>query len=408
MDSETLRPLLTTRGPFASVYFEGSHDTQDAAAHRDVRWRGLREQLVEQGAARSVTADIERAVMDLRPPIGRGGRGLIAGADGVVVNKHLLRSPAATVVRVSELPYIVPIVEHGFKYPNYLLVTVDHTGADITVHTNSTLGDETVDSGGYPVHKASGAETAGYGYPQLRTDEAACKNLRAVADRVSELVDDTTADAVFVAGEVRPRSDLLAALPERIAERAVSLQVGARHSGHANNAMVAAADIVLDDIFAAAGFDEVQQDIHAQFLKQRLDVIGDVARRFEAEVGRRSGLAVEGLGAVCSALGQGAVETLIIGDIGGATVVADEDLRIIAPNAIVLAEKGAAAFGFPYGPNAIVVAEQGAAAAKTVRADEALPLFAVSIGASLVRTDERIAPADGVGAVLRYAPTPHG
>jgi peptide chain release factor subunit 1 len=388
MDSETLRPLLTTRGPFASVYFEGSHDTQDAAAHLDVRWRGLREQLVEQGAARSVTADIERGVMDLRPPIGRGGRALIAGADGVVVNKHLLRPPAATVVRVSELPYIVPIVEHGLKYPNYLLVTVDHTGADITVHTNSTLGDETVDSGGYPVHKASGAETAGYGYPQLRTDEAACKNLRAVADRVSELVDDTTADAVFVAGEVRPRSDLLAALPERIAERAVSLQVGARHSGH--------------------GFDEVQQDIHAQFLKQRLDVIGDVARRFEAEVGRRSGLAAEGLGAVCSALGQGAVETLIIGDIGGATVVADEDLRIIAPNAIVLAEKGAAAFGFPDGPNAIVVAEQGAAAAKTVRADEALPLFAVSIGASLVRTDERIAPADGVGAVLRYAPTLHG
>src|ERR1700722_15379529 len=366
MDSETLRPLLTTRGPFASVYFEGSHDTQDAAAHRDVRWRGLREQLVEQGAARSVTADIERAVMDLRPPIGRSGRALIAGADGVVVNKHLLRSPAATVVRVSELPYIVPIVEHGFKYPNYLLVTVDHTGADITVHTNSTLGDETVDSGGYPVHKASGAETAGYGYPQLRTDETACKNLRAVADRGSELVDDMTADAVFVAGEVRPRSDLLAALPERIAERAVSLQVGARHSGH--------------------GFDEVQQDIHAQFLKQRLDVIGDVARRFEAEVGRRSGLAVEGLGAVCSALGQGAVETLIIGDIGGATGGADEDLRVIAPNAIVRAE-------------------QGAAAAKTVRADEALPLFAVSIGASLVRTDERIAPADGVGAVLRYAPT---
>ena len=388
MDSETLRPLLTTRGPFASVYFEGSHDTQDAAAHLDVRWRGLREQLVEQGAAGSVTADIERGVMDLRPPIGRGGRALIAGADGVVVNKHLLRPPAATVVRVSELPYIVPIVEHGFKYPNYLLVTVDHSGADITVHTNSTLGDETVDSGGYPVHKASGAETAGYGYPQLRTDEAACKNLRAVADRVSELVDDTTADAVFVAGEVRPRSDLLAALPERIAERAVSLQVGARHSGH--------------------GFDEVQQDIHAQFLKQRLDVIGDVARRFEAEVGRRSGLAAEGLGAVCSALGQGAVETLIIGDIGGATVVADEDLRIIAPNASVLAEQGAAAFGFPDGPNAIVVAEQGAAAAKTVRADEALPLFAVSIGASLVRTDERIAPADGVGAVLRYAPTLHG
>lgn len=45
MDSERLRPLLTARGPFASVYFEDSHDTQDAAAQLDLRWRGLRDQL---------------------------------------------------------------------------------------------------------------------------------------------------------------------------------------------------------------------------------------------------------------------------------------------------------------------------------------------------------------------------
>jgi peptide chain release factor subunit 1 len=44
--------------------------------------------------------------------------------------------------------------------------------------------------------------------------------------------------------------------------------------------------------------------------------------------------------------------------------------------------------------------QQGAAPAKTLRADEALPLLAISVGASLVRTDERIAPAQGVGASL--------
>ena len=47
------------------------------------------------------------------------------------------------------------------------------------------------------------------------------------------------------------------------------------------------------------------------------------------------------------------------------------------------------------------VREHGAALAKTRRADEALPLLAISMGASVVRTDERIAPADGIGAVLR-------
>jgi hypothetical protein len=87
-------------------------------------------------------------------------------------------------------------------------------------------------------------------------------------------------------------------------------------------------------------------------------------------------------------LRQGAVETLIIGEIGDATVVTDEGMTTVAPDANVLSE-------------------QGAAPDKTLRADEALPMFAISVGASLVRTDERIAPAEGIGAVLRYAPTLH-
>lgn len=368
MNAEHFRHLLTTKGPFASIYFEDSHDTEDAETQLDLKWRGIREQLVDQGADESVITDIEDAVMNLRAPIGRSGRAVVAGSDGVVLNEHLLRPAAATIVRVSELPFIVPIVEHGFEHPNYVLVAVDHTGADITLHRNGALGSETVDGGGYPVHKASGAETAGYGDPQLRSDEAARKNIRAVADRVAELVDQTAADVIFVVGEVRSRSDLKAALPERVAGRAVELQVGARHSGH--------------------DFDEVQQAIEAEFVKRRLAVIDKAGQQFAAETGRQSGLAAEGLGAVCSALRQGAVETLIIGDLEEATVVADEELTTIAPNADVLSE-------------------QGAAPAKTLRADEALPFFAVSVGAALVRTDERIAPADGVGAVLRYAPTLH-
>lgn len=368
MDSERFRQLLTIKGPFASIYFEDSHDTQDAAAQLDLKWRGLREQLIEQGVDEPVIDDIERAVMDLRPPVGRSGRGVVAGADGVILNEHLLRPTAAPIVRVSELPYIVPIVEHGFESPAYVLVAVDHAGADITVHVDGALSSETVDGGGHPVHKAASAETAGYGDPQPRTDEAGRKNVRAVADRVAELVDDAGAEVVFVVGEVRSRSDLLTALADRVKALAVPLEVGARQSGH--------------DV------DEVQDAIEEQLLKRRLTLIDDVAQQFTAEIGRQSGLAAEGLGPVCSALRQGAVETLIIGDIGDSTVVTDEGLTTVAPNAEVLSE-------------------QGAAPDRTLRADEALPLFAVGVGASLVRTDERIAPADGVGAVLRYAPTLH-
>ena len=83
----------------------------------DLNWRALREQLERQGADESVIAEIEYAVMNLRPPIGRGGRAVVAGATGVVLNEHLLRPAAEPVVRVSELPYIVPILEHGFEHP---------------------------------------------------------------------------------------------------------------------------------------------------------------------------------------------------------------------------------------------------------------------------------------------------
>jgi peptide chain release factor subunit 1 len=369
MDSVRFRRLLDTPGPFVSVYFEDSHDTHDADAQLELKWRALREQLEEQGVDELVTAEIGQAIMELRPPIGRSGRAVVAGATGVVVNEHLLRPTAETVVRVSELPYIVPILELGFDSSDYLLAVVDHTGADITVHDDAGLRSETVetvDGGGYPVHKASGAETAGYGDPQLRTEEAARKKMRAVARRITKLVDETDPGVVFVVGEVSSRSDLLVALPERVLERAVSLQIGARHSGH--------------------GFDEAQHAIEGWFLKRRLNVMDDAAQRFGAEIGRQSGRAAEGLGGVCSALRQGAVDTLILGDMGDATVVADENLTTVAPNAVVLSE-------------------QGAAAAKTLRADEALPLFAISVGASLVRTDERIAPADGVAVVLRYTPS---
>lgn len=371
MDSERFRKLLDAPGPFASVYFDDSHDTHDAEAQLDLKWRAAREELEKKGADHAVIDEIGHAIMDLRPPIGQSGRAVVAGANGVVINEHLARPTAATVVRVSELPYIVPILEQSFDHPDYVLVVVDHSGADITTHIGGTLRAETVDGGGYPVHKAAGAETAGYGDPQLRTDEAARKNVRAVADRVGELIEDKRdkgIQVIFVVGEVRSRSDLLSALPDRLRDRAVALEVGARHSGH--------------------DFGEIERAIEEEFVKRQVRAIDDAAQRFTAEIGRQSGLAAEGLGAVCSALRQGAVDTLILGDVGDATVVADEGLTTLAPNANVLSE-------------------QGAAPAKTLRADEALPLFAVSVGASLVRTDERIAPADGVAAVLRYAPTLH-
>ena len=363
MQSERFRSLLTSHGPFGSVYFEDSHNTEDAEAQIELKWRALREQLEQQGADPALTESIGQAIADTRPAVGTGGRAVVASTDGVLVNEHLIR-PAGPVVRVSPLPYIVPVVEHGSEEPSYLVVAVDHEGGDITVHRDGTVISDRVDGEGYPVHKASRAETPGYGDAQRLAEAARRQNIRAVADRVTSLVDDQSPEVVFVIGEVRSRADFASELPERVQSRIVELQVGARDSG-------------FDD-------KKVRHEIDQEFQRRRLAAIDHAAQQFQAGIGSGSGLATEGLAGVTAALRAGAVETLIIGDIGDATVVAGDDLTTVAPNENVLSELGTAP-------------------TQVLRADEALPMAAVSTGAALIRTDERIAPADGVGAVLRFA-----
>src|SRR5262245_1025861 len=100
MRAERFRGLLTAKGPLASVYFDDSHDTEDAEAQLELKWRGLREQLAAQGADK-LAATIEPVVMGARPPVGRSGRGVIAAGGDVLVNEHLIRPPVSSVARVS-------------------------------------------------------------------------------------------------------------------------------------------------------------------------------------------------------------------------------------------------------------------------------------------------------------------
>lgn len=51
MDSQRFRKLLDAPGPFVSVYFDDSHDTHDAEAQLELKWRAIREDLERRGVA---------------------------------------------------------------------------------------------------------------------------------------------------------------------------------------------------------------------------------------------------------------------------------------------------------------------------------------------------------------------
>lgn len=366
MESERFRPLVTVKGQFVSVYFDDSRDTADAVSRVEAISRDVRKHLEDQGADEHVVANFEEAILRGQPAVGRQGRGIIATHDRVLFNEHLLSPPSVTELRVSDYPYILPLVELAIRRPSYLFAAVDHLGADITLHQRDAVRRETVDGGGYPVHKPVSAGWNGYGDLQHTTEEAVRMNVRAVADRLTELVDETGAEAVFVCGEVRSRTDVVSELPDRVAARVSQLHAGAHGSRVSEG--------------------EIREQVEAEFERRRSAEIAEVADRFRNEKGRGSGLVAEGLGAVCAALREGAVGTLIVGELGDATVVTGEDRTTVTPDADVLSELGEAVH-------------------RVARADEALPFAAIAIGASLIRVDDGITPVDGIAALLRYAPT---
>ncbi|KKC04310.1 Vms1/Ankzf1 family peptidyl-tRNA hydrolase [Mycobacterium nebraskense] len=364
MQSDRLRWLVKAKGPFASVYFDDSHDTLDAAEQLEAKWTGIRQHLQDMGAGEEIVGLLEKAVLHQRPPVGRRGRVVIATAEQVLINEHLISPPPATVIRVSEYPYLVPLIDSEVRRPPYVVAAIDRTGADISLYRGDAVSSESVDGGGYPVHKPSTAGWNGYGDFQHTTEEAIRMNCRAVADELTRLVDEADPEVVFLCGEVRSLTDLVAELPERVAERVWQLHAGTRKS-HCDE-------------------EQLSQLTGEEFARRRGIEMSALAQRFEAEIGRGSGRAAEGLAEVCAALRDGNVDTLIIGELGDATVVTGSALTTIAADADALSE-----LGEPVG--------------RVARADEALPFNAIAVGASLARTGQLIAPANGVGALLRYA-----
>ncbi|MDN2502588.1 hypothetical protein FHY52_38765, partial [Nocardia nova] len=73
-----LRELTEHPGPFASVYIE------------------------------TVSDAVERGLSD--PPPGRAGQAVIADADGVLLTAALPEPPARTTVRLSDMPYLLPLL----------------------------------------------------------------------------------------------------------------------------------------------------------------------------------------------------------------------------------------------------------------------------------------------------------
>lgn len=363
------RSIVKASAPFVSLYLDDNRELADAQQRIAARWSAIHRHLEDTGVSGRRIADIEAAVLGEQPVGGSQGRAIVASADGALINESLELPPPATVLRVSDYPYLLPLLAAG--RPTYVYAAVDMLGADLVLRRGRSLVRRSVEGDGYPVHKPATAGWHGYGDVAHSAEEAVRSNVRAVAAAITALADESCADVVFVCGEVRMRSEVTAELPHRIVARTVQLPAGARGKRASD-----------DD----PGIHELLDTELARY--RRADVAA-TQHHFAAERQRASGLAVEGLGPVCGALRDGAVATLIVGDIGATTVVTGRTRTTFAVDADALSELGEA-------PSGVALA------------DEVLPFAAVATDADVIRADDDTTLTEGVGALLRYPSRPNG
>src|SRR4051812_30150752 len=124
MNTETLRPLLEDAGPFASVWLDVSQDTANGAATLETRRRDLRDRLAELGAGDNLLRAGDEALSASGPAVGRAGRALVASTRHVVATPTA-EPPAGLQARVSDLPYLLPVLRRSTPLVPHVLVVVD-------------------------------------------------------------------------------------------------------------------------------------------------------------------------------------------------------------------------------------------------------------------------------------------
>jgi len=367
MNLSFLRRLYATPGPWASLYLDASHDTEDARQATDLRLRAAQAELRDAGADEDTLSAMESAARGEPLHTGRYGLAVFGAAGRAHHVEVLAEPPPHEFTEYGPLPHVMPMLaQRGERVP-WLRVVVDRTGADIVgATTGGTAVAETVKgSNTFPIRKVQPG-----GWSQQRYQNSAeltwDRNAAEVAEAVTDLAAELGAEILVVAGDVHARPLLVDRLPKRWQARVVGTEAGSRAAG--------ADPQPLDDATAAAVAAKAREHV------------ADVIDRFQGQLGRDEA-AGAGLPAVVTALQRGQVDTMILVNDPTST-----DKLWIGPGPLDLSFD-------PAELRALGVDEP-----VQVRADAALVRALAGADADLIVVEPgELTIEGGVGALLRYA-----
>ena len=362
--AKTLASLVQQRGPFASVYLDTRADFEQAPKELELRWQALRADLRADGAPETILARLDEAVVGAH----RDGDALVmvAAGDRVVLRQNLA-TPVADAAAWGPTPYLVPLLEWRQDNPTYAVALVDRTGAQIEVTSSWRPEYSTqVEGDDWPVRRINPG-----GWSQRRYQERAENlwedNAKDVASALEKIASDDQLELVVISGDVRAVKFLRDNLSEAFSPAVYEIE-GTQ----------------------AQAVDEIAEELHKAVAAHAARRTEAILEQFREERGQQD-RAVEGIGQTSRALSEARVETLIV-----AADAADRPGYVVAEEPTQVATDREALVGLRLG-DVIEVPMRDALVRSALVAGSA-----VRVIPSLPREH---APADGVGAILRYTYT---
>ena len=290
IDLSRYQPLLAAEPPVATVALGTPAAVENAGPANELRAREVIRPIEEAGAPEAVIEAVLATVSGAH----QHGEGLAvyASPQGLLHLRHSPVPPRRELARWDTLASLSLLLDWDQHQPRYLVVLVDHRGADL-IASGAGTADRYEEAGSerYPV-----ARNAPGGWSQRRYQQHAMDNWARSAHEVAAAVVDLAAevrpDVVLVGGDPRSVGLLTEALPSEVAAGTVAVS-GTRAADGG------------DDQAAR----EVARMVQTEVARQTVAAVEE----FRMHLGRGD-RAVEGAEATFDALRQGRVSALLIHD----------------------------------------------------------------------------------------------
>src|SRR5690349_2048031 len=277
--------LSGATGPFATVAMDVSRHDATGGHETDVRWEDHARRLAELGAPDEVVTALGATLTSAHGRPGDVGRLAVAtAADGVVLDVLLPVPPVRESTQWGPVPHLLPGVRALNDHASYAVAIVSSGGGEIHLVTpfgeaarQEVAGDHDV------LHRVPGGGWSQRRYQQ-RVEDSVARNAAEVAQELGRIVRAERPDLVFVTGQEKSVTDLLAQAPAEVTDRAVRI-----HEGRPDDAIAEAV---------------------ASWLRDRR---AEVLDRFASAEARQQE-AVQSLPDVVAALQRGQVDELLLVD----------------------------------------------------------------------------------------------